>query len=71
MTALRTLVETARFKKDMKLAIRRNLDLDKLFSILEFLETRRELPSKNRDHALIGNFEGCRECHISPDWLLI
>lgn len=26
---------------------------------------------KNRDHALSGDYIGCRECHITPDWLLI
>lgn len=30
-----------------------------------------KLPIKNRDHALSGNYEGFRECHIMPDWLLI
>ena len=29
------------------------------------------LPEKNRDHALSGDYIGCRECHITPDWLLI
>lgn len=29
------------------------------------------LPEKYRDHSLTGNFSGCRECHITPDWLLI
>lgn len=29
------------------------------------------LPPKNRDHSLTGNYTGCRECHIQPDWLLI
>lgn len=29
------------------------------------------LPSKNKDHALKGNYSGRRECHITPDWLLI
>ena len=29
------------------------------------------LPQKNRDHSLTGNYTGCRECHIQPDWLLI
>ena len=24
-----------------------------------------------RDHDLAGNYKGCRECHIEPDWLLI
>ena len=29
------------------------------------------LPEKNRDHQLSGDYAGCRECHITPDWLLI
>ena len=29
------------------------------------------LPPKYRDHNLTGNFIGCRECHIEPDWLLV
>lgn len=30
-----------------------------------------KLPAKNHDHVLVGDYKGCRECHISPDWLLI
>ena len=26
---------------------------------------------KFRDHDLTGDFKGCRECHVEPDWLLI
>ena len=29
------------------------------------------LAEKHKDHSLIGNYKGCRECHITPDWLLI
>ena len=29
------------------------------------------IPLKNKDHNLIGNWQGYRECHIEPDWLLI
>ena len=29
------------------------------------------LPARNRDHALTGDWKGCRECHIEPDWLLV
>ena len=38
---------------------------------LKKLANGEELPPKNRDHALSGDFSGCRECHIQPDWLLI
>ena len=30
-----------------------------------------ELPPEYRDHALSGDYIGCRECHIAPDWLLV
>ena len=29
------------------------------------------LDEKYIDHKLIGNYQGCRECHITSDWLLI
>ena len=29
------------------------------------------LPPKYKDHSLSGEFVGCRECHIQPDWLLV
>jgi len=35
------------------------------------LASGQTLPAKYKDHGLIGNFVGCRECHITPDWLLI
>lgn len=32
---------------------------------------RETLPRQYLDHALHGQLEGCRECHIEPDWLLV
>jgi mRNA interferase YafQ len=29
------------------------------------------LPAKQKDHNLIGQWRGCRECHVRPDLLLI
>jgi mRNA interferase YafQ len=29
------------------------------------------LEAKYKDHQLKGNFEGCRECHLKPDLLLV
>ncbi len=62
---------TNRFIKDLKLARKRNLDENKLNNIVKLLANGDPLPEKNRDHALVGDFKGCRECHITPDWLLI
>lgn len=42
-----------------------------LAEIIKKLAAGENLPAKNRDHSLAGNYSGCRECHITPDWLLI
>lgn len=62
---------TTKFQKDLKLAKKRGFDLSLLTEILKKLATGQTLPVKNKDHPLLGNYAGCRECHIAPDWLLI
>lgn len=62
---------THQYLKDLKLARKRGLDENKLNEIILKLIQGEELPLKNRDHFLTGNYKGFRECHISPDWLLI
>ncbi len=62
---------TSQFKKDYKLAIKRGLKIDLLDNVVRTLAAGEELPEKNKDHALTGNWLGHRECHILPDWLLI
>ena len=64
-------VASGRFKRDLKLAARRGYDFALLNEIVDKLARKEVLPEKNRDHALSGDFEGFRECHIAPDWLLI
>ncbi|WP_298554614.1 type II toxin-antitoxin system YafQ family toxin [uncultured Parabacteroides sp.] len=66
-----TLEFTHQYLKDLKQARRRQLDESKLNDIILLLMNDKELPAKNKDHALKGNYKGCRECHITPDWLLI
>ena len=60
-----------KFKKDLKLMKKRGYDENKLWDIVENIANGISLPAKNRDHALTGNYIGCRECHIEPDWLLV
>ena len=60
-----------RFKSDLKLAKKQNKNLDKLFLIIEKLANLEKLDDKYKDHSLIGEYKGLRECHIEPDWLLI
>lgn len=62
---------TNQFKKDLKTIQRRGYNLDLLTEVIQLLADGQKLPEKNRDHTLSGNFAGCRECHITPDWLLI
>ena len=62
---------TTQFKKDYKLSIKRHLNIDLLDDVIRKLARGEELPPKNRDHALSGDWVGHRECHIQPDWLLI
>ena len=64
-------VWTSKFKKDYKLAIKRNKNIELLDDIIRMLSKGETLPEKNQDHALSGNWTGFRECHITPDWLLI
>ena len=62
---------TTRFQKDLKRVQKRGYDISLLTQVIKILASGQPLPEKNRDHALSGNFDGCRECHITPDWLLI
>ena len=65
------LVLSTRFKKSLKLAQKRGLYISLLESVVEDLLNGFPLNEKYRDHALKGNWNGFRECHIQPDWLLI
>lgn len=62
---------TTRFKKDYKLAKRRGLNIQLLQEIVKKLASGEALDESHKDHGLSGKWEGYRECHIQPDWLLI
>lgn len=65
------LVLTGKFKKGLKRAKKRGLDMTLMDSIVEKLIHGLTLDEKYRDHDLKGRYTGFRECHIQPDWLLI
>lgn len=65
------IVYTNRMKKDAKLMKKRGKDMEKLVKVLSLLAAENPLPPQYRDHALTGNLQDFRECHIEPDWLLI
>jgi len=60
---------TSRFKKDYKKLSTGNKEI--LKKILKTLIQGEALEDKYKDHKLIGNYLGCRECHLKPDLLLI
>lgn len=62
---------TSKFKQDLKTAKKRGYNIQLLKDVLEILAAGEALPEKYKDHNLQGNYKGCRECHITPDWLLI
>ncbi len=66
-----TLHITNRYLRDLKLARKRGINENLLNEIIGKLLDNTPLPTKNRDHQLRGDYEGYRECHITPDWLLI
>ena len=65
------LVTTSKFRKDYKLVKKRGYPIKILEEVLDKLLAGEPLDEKFRDHALVGNYIGFRECHIQPDWLLI
>jgi mRNA interferase YafQ len=60
-----------RFKKDIKLAVKRGKDLEKLSAVVELLCEGKPLPKQYKDHPLAGDYSGFRDCHIEPDWVMI
>ncbi len=68
---MRTPSITRRFRKDVERVERRGKDLSKLRAAIDLLCVGQPLPARYRDHALLGDFKGFRDCHLEPDWLLI
>ena len=44
---------------------------DALREAVEALAKDEALPERLRDHALVGEWKDCRDCHIRPDLVLI
>jgi len=66
------IIPSSTFKKDLKLAKKKGLNLSFLKRVIDLLAASDSpLPKEYKDHNLCGNYEGFRECHIQPDWLLI
>ncbi len=70
-TNLLTIKRSTQFKRDLKKTIKQGKKLAVLEEVVIKLQRREGLPGKYRDHNLGGNWNGYRECHLEPDWLLI
>jgi len=66
-----TVKPTTRFQKDLKLAAKRGYQIDLLTMAIKMIAAGETLAESYKDHPLKGKYTGCRECHITPDWLLI
>lgn len=65
------LSEAVRFGRDVKRMAKRGADMTKLRDVVARLANRHGLEPRHVDHALKGEWLGCRDCHIEPDWVLI
>ncbi len=62
---------TSHFKRDLKVIVRRGYDINLLTTVIQTLAAGEPLAEKHKDHALSGVWSKHRECHVTPDWLLI
>ncbi|MBN1315855.1 MAG: type II toxin-antitoxin system YafQ family toxin [Anaerolineales bacterium] len=68
---MRVIRRTKQFIKDIKRMQRRGIDTQKLKEVLKYIVIGERLALEYRDHVLVGQYKGSRECHLAPDWLLI
>ena len=59
------------FKRSFKRCLKRGLDERIFIEAISILAETGNLPQKYNPHALHGKYEGCMECHLQPDWLLV
>lgn len=62
---------TTHFKKDFKRYRHDTAKIKLLENIVAMLEQEIEIPKHFKPHPLSGNYAGCMECHIGPDFLVI
>ena len=60
-----------RFRKSLKRMLRRGKDINKINDVILKLANGEVLDQKHKDHALSGDLEGLRDCHIENDWILL
>ena len=62
---------STQYRRDYKKAKKQGKDISQLREVIRLLANDEPLPEKHNDHSLQGNWKGYRECHVTPDWLLV
>ena len=65
------IIPSKRFEKDMKRCEKRGYNMQLIKDAIMLLAETGTLPANYRPHKLSGQYGGCWECHLKPDWLLI
>ena len=63
--------QSSRFRKSLKRMLARRKDGAKIEAVVVKLANGEPLPPQNKGHALSGNLNGLRDCHIENDWVLL
>jgi len=63
--------KTARYRKSLKKMLKRGKNIKKISAVVRMLAMGETLPPKYKDHALSGDLDGLRDCHIENDWVLL
>ena len=61
---MRVIVFSKQYKKDYQKIKSQKRNVEELNKIIKMLMNDETLPAAKKDHKLIGNYKGVRECHI-------
>lgn len=67
----RNVVWTSPARKGLKRFRHNPVIQSEISAVVDLLAADAPLPAKYCDHALHNNWEGCRDCHVRPDVVLI
>lgn len=68
---MRTPIFRKQFQKELEKCKRRGLNTDEIREVMCKLIENKPLEPRNKNHPFSGEYTGCFECHIRPDWLLV
>ena len=68
---MREILRTGQFRRDVKRMQKRGKEFTEFRRVIEMIAAGQPLEPRHRDHPLLGEYAGSRECHVEPDWLLI